>query len=54
MVVSLRGELGNRLEDRAELTANALSSIFSGKPDSYNSAIKEFTEEQLPAIPLLL
>jgi hypothetical protein len=54
MVVSLRGELDHRLKDRAELTANALSSIFSGNPASYNSAIKHFTEEQLPAIPLLL
>jgi signal transduction histidine kinase len=54
MVVSLRGELDNRLEDRAELTANALSSIFSDNPASYNSAIERFTEEQLPAIPLLL
>jgi two-component system, OmpR family, sensor kinase len=54
MVVSLREELDNRLEDRAELTANALSSIFSDNSDSYNSAIERFTEEQLPAIPLLL
>jgi signal transduction histidine kinase len=54
MVVSLRGEMDNRLKDRAELTANALSSIFSGNPDSYNSAIEEFIKEQLPAIPLLL
>ena len=43
MVVSLRGELDHRLKDRAELTANALSSIFSGNPASYNSAIKHFT-----------
>jgi signal transduction histidine kinase len=54
MVVSLRGELDNRLEDRANLIANALPSILTSHPDSYTLAIEQFAEEQLPSIPLLL
>ena len=54
VVVTLRSQVDNRLQQRAELTAEAISTILSGNPESYARVIEELTEDQLPSIPLLL
>ena len=54
VVVSLREQVDYGLRERAELTAEGISSAVRDNPESYTQIIEELADDQFPSIPQVL